>query len=107
MTVLALPAAVTLEEVSAVLRTVEAAVAGGSGPLQLDASALVELDTSAVALALQAQRLARAGGRAFELLAPPPKLVALAQLYGVESLLSITPEGAAASSRVAADAGAT
>lgn len=95
MTVLALPATVTLQEAPALLRTLEAAVAAGSGPLQLDASALADLDTSAVALALQAQRLAGARGRAFELLAPPPKLVALARLYGVESLLSIAPAGAA------------
>jgi phospholipid transport system transporter-binding protein len=85
-----LPASVTLKEVSAVLRTVEAALAGpADGPLRVDASAVAELDTSAVSLLLQAQRLAMAAGRTFELVAPPDKLVALARLYGVASLLSI------------------
>jgi phospholipid transport system transporter-binding protein len=85
----ALPASVTMEDASAVLRTVEAALAaGGSGPLRVDASALDELDTAAIALLLQARRLAAARGRGFELVGAPDKLNALAQLYGVEPLLS-------------------
>ena len=87
MSVVQLPAAVTMQNASAALRSVEAAVAQG-GELVVDASALAELDTSAVALLLQARRLAQAKGLGFRLQAPPARLTALAQLYGVEPLLS-------------------
>ncbi len=87
MSTVLLPAAVTMQNASAALRSVEAALAQG-GDLVVDASALAELDTSAVALLLQARRLAQARGVGFSLQAPPAKLSALAQLYGVEPLLS-------------------
>lgn len=96
MTALVLPARATLEQAPTLLRSVEAALAtGGDGVLQVDASALIELDTSAVALLLQARRLAQDRGRGFELIAAPAKLVALAKLYGVDSLLSM-PDGPSA-----------
>jgi phospholipid transport system transporter-binding protein len=82
----ALPATVTMQQASAALRGVEAALAAG-GDLQLDASGVVDLDTSAVALLLQARRLANKRGVGFTLTGAPPKLQALAALYGVESLL--------------------
>jgi phospholipid transport system transporter-binding protein len=85
----ALPVAVTMHNASTALRSVQAALAQG-GDLVLDAAALAELDTAAVALLLQARRLANAKGVAFRLQAAPPKLTALAQLYGVESLLGST-----------------
>ena len=88
-----LPAAVTMGQASAVLRTLEAALADpASDSLCVDASALEELDTAAIALLLQAQRLAIRRGVRFELKDAPRKLTDLAQLYGVESLLgSATP----------------
>lgn len=81
-----LPERLTLPHAAAALRSVEAALAAG-GDLRLDGTAVVDLDTSAVALLLQAQRLARARGVGFALHAVPAKLQTLAQLYGVESLL--------------------
>lgn len=81
-----LPADVTMQQASAALRDIEAALAQG-GDLVVDASAVTELDTSAVALLLQARRLAQARGVGFELAGAPDKLRALAGLYGVESLL--------------------
>jgi phospholipid transport system transporter-binding protein len=85
---LTLPAAVTLDEVPVVLRALEAELADrGTGPLTLDASSVRELDTSAVALLLHAERLAARHGRALELQGVPDKLLSLASLYGVESLL--------------------
>ena len=57
--------------------------------LAVDASALTDFDTAALALLLQARRLAQAGGRAFEVHGAPPKLTQLAQLYGVAELLSL------------------
>lgn len=82
----ALPASVTMGDASVALRAIEAALAVG-GDLALDASALQNVDTSAVALLLQARRLAQARGVGFSLHGAPPKLVALARLYGVASLL--------------------
>ncbi|MDH4052441.1 MAG: STAS domain-containing protein [Rubrivivax sp.] len=85
---LALPAAVTLDEMPAVLRSVTGALGdGAAGPLVIDASAVQELDTSAVALLLHAGRLAAAQGRQVRLLGAPDKLLALARLYGIDSLL--------------------
>lgn len=81
-----LPERVTMQHASAALRLVEAALAEG-GTLTVDASGVVDLDTSAVALLLQARRLAQARGVGFALAGAPPKLSTLAALYGVESLL--------------------
>lgn len=86
MAAVALPASVTMDDASRALRAIEAALASG-GDLAVDASALQEVDTAAVALLLQARRLAQARGVGFALTGAPPKLVALAKLYGVESLL--------------------
>jgi len=97
----ALPAQVTMADASAALRTLEAALASGTGPLQVDASGLVELDSAAVSLLLHVQRLAAARGRSMVLQSPPPKLVALAELYGVASLLSLPAAAAVPSSSVA------
>jgi phospholipid transport system transporter-binding protein len=94
-----LPARVTMADASAALRTLEAALATGSGPLSVDASGLVELDSAAVSLLLHVQRLAAARGRSLALRSPPAKLVALAELYGVAPLLSLP--AAAPSSSVA------
>ncbi|MDP1534604.1 MAG: STAS domain-containing protein [Rubrivivax sp.] len=86
---LPLPATATMAEASGLLRQIEAhAAAGGDGPLRIDASALQEFDTAVVALLLAAQRLARQQGRELALEDAPAKLMQLAGLYGVESLLS-------------------
>ena len=84
-----LPATATLEQAADLALLLPAAVAEGSGPLQVDASALQDFDTSAIALLLQARRLAQAAGRGFEVSGAPPKLTELARLYGVEELLSL------------------
>lgn len=91
-----LPATATLEEAPAVAAALAAAAADGSGVLQLDASALTAFDSSAIALLLQAQRLAKAAGRGFEVVGMPPKLIELARLYGVDALLAMSPRAAIA-----------
>ena len=53
----------------------------------VDASGLAELDTSALAVLLQARRAAQARGLRWQLEGAPPKLRQLAGLYGVEALL--------------------
>ena len=75
------------------------AVGSGAGPLVVDASPLVDFDSAALAVLLQARRQADAAGRGFELRGAPPKLVQLAQLYGVAAVLGLPaaePQGAAA-----------
>jgi len=90
-----LPDTATLEETAELAQALPAAVAEGSGPLLVDASALKTFDTSAIALLLQARRLAQAAGRGFVLTGAPAKLTQLAQLYGVEELLSVASPGPA------------
>ncbi|MBP6252270.1 MAG: STAS domain-containing protein [Rubrivivax sp.] len=87
MTAVTLPASVTMHDASAALRSIEAALAAGDGRLEIDASALAEADTAAVALLLHARRLAQARGGSVTLTHAPERLVALARLYGVASLL--------------------
>jgi phospholipid transport system transporter-binding protein len=83
-----LPEDATLEHAAALAAALPAAVADGSGAFMVDASALRHYDTSTIALLLQAQRLARAAGRGFEVQGLPAQLTQLAALYGVEALLS-------------------
>ena len=90
---LQLPAVTALEQTPALMREVDAMLAEpeGAAALRLDASALTEFDTSAIALLLHAQRAARARGVVFELQGAPAKLRELAELYGVEELLPLGP----------------
>ena len=99
-----LPATATLAEVPGLLPALHAA-ATGAGPLTLDASALQVFDTSLLSLLLQARREAAAAGRPFGIVGAPPKLMQLAALYGVDSLLSLASLPAA-SPAVAVPAGA-
>jgi phospholipid transport system transporter-binding protein len=80
-----LPATLTLEQAAATLATLPA---DGSASA-IDASALREFDSSALALLLQARRLAQAAGRGFEVQGASSKLRQLAQLYGVDELLGL------------------
>lgn len=86
-----LPAIATLDQAAELAATLPEAVAGGTGVLRVDASALASFDSSTIALLLQAQRLAQAAGRGFELVSAPAKLLELARLYGVEQLLRVAP----------------
>jgi phospholipid transport system transporter-binding protein len=90
-----LPDTVTLAQAASLLPRLDAevdgAAAGGSGRFVMDASALAAFDTSAIALVLQARRLAEARGLVFELRALPAQLRQLAELYGVAELLSASP----------------
>jgi phospholipid transport system transporter-binding protein len=85
-----LPPALTLEQAAAALQALPA----DGEPGVIDASALREFDSSALALLLQAKRLADASGRAFDVHAAPPQLAQLARLYGVDALLGLAPQGA-------------
>lgn len=92
MKVLALPAVASIVQAQALEREVDAAVAAADADgLRIDASALAEFDTSAIALLLHAQRAARARGLPLRVSDAPPKLHDLARLYGVEELLPLAP----------------
>ena len=84
-----LPATATLAQADELLLALQGELSGGSGPLCIDAAALQRFDTSVVALLLHARRQARAAGRDFAIVGAPPRLAQLAQLYGVEELLSL------------------
>ena len=90
MTSVALPERLTIADASATLAQLGAQLtASGQGaddPV-LDAAALQQFDTSALAVLLACQRQAAALGRPLRVVGAPVKLVQLAQLYGVESLL--------------------
>lgn len=87
-----LPPQLTVEQANAALR----ALSADDRARVIDASGLREFDTSALALLLQAKRQAQASGQVFEVRAAPPKLVQLAQLYGVDELLGIATTAAPA-----------
>ncbi|RZL09928.1 MAG: STAS domain-containing protein [Rubrivivax sp.] len=91
---LMLPAVLTHAEVRDILRlfreTLDQATAANGGQavlLTVDGSALQQFDSSALAVLLECQRMARAKGRAFAVQSLPPRLSELAKLYGVDSLL--------------------
>jgi phospholipid transport system transporter-binding protein len=87
--VLLLPATVTANEANDTRRLLTQALKGGvaDGSVVVDASSLQHFDSSALAVLLECERAADAWGKPFELRNAPPKLVALARLYGVDVLL--------------------
>jgi phospholipid transport system transporter-binding protein len=86
----ALPANLTLREAQGVLDTLRDAFGEADADVwQIDAGAVVQLDTSALAVLLECARIAAAGGRRLEILHIPPRLADLARLYDVDELLHI------------------
>ncbi|MEO7056482.1 MAG: STAS domain-containing protein [Caldimonas sp.] len=94
---LLLPATLTSREAKATLRMLKQALQaeGGEGPVVVDAGPLDDLDSAALAVLLEIDRLAVAWGRSFAVRSAPPKLAALAKLYGIEGIL-LKPEASAA-----------
>ena len=91
---LLLPATITANEARDALRMLAQALKREADPgVVIDASALHQFDSAAVALLLECRRLSQAWGKGFGIRNAPAKLVALAKLYGVDALLSF--EGAA------------
>ena len=85
---LLLPATLTALEARATLRMLsQALTAEPDGGVVVDASALQEFDSAALAVLLECQRQAQAWGRPFAVRQAPAKLAALAKLYGVDALL--------------------
>jgi phospholipid transport system transporter-binding protein len=84
---LLLPATLTAHEARDTLRMLTQAIQGQAEGVEVDASHLVQFDSSALSVLLECQRLAQAWGKTFALREPPTKLSALAKLYGVDVLL--------------------
>ncbi len=83
-----LPQTLNLSNAGTALAALRSAAATGEGTaLIIDASALRTFDTAALALLLQARRLAQAAGRELQVRDAPAPLIQLAQLYGVGALL--------------------
>jgi phospholipid transport system transporter-binding protein len=55
----------------------------------IDAASLQQFDSAAIAVLLECQRQAQAWGKRFAVRHTPPKLAALAKLYGVDSLMRL------------------
>jgi phospholipid transport system transporter-binding protein len=95
---LLLPATLTSREARVTLRMLQQALQseGSETPVVVEAGSLQQLDSSALAVLLEIERLAVAWGRAFVVRGVPAKLAALAKLYGVDVLLlKPEPTGAA------------
>ena len=85
---LLLPATVTAKEATDTRRLLTQAVKTESqADVVVDASNLRQFDSSALAVLLECQRAAEAFGKPFAVRNAPPKLAALARLYGVDALL--------------------
>ncbi|MDQ6628428.1 MAG: STAS domain-containing protein [Pseudomonadota bacterium] len=86
---LVLPATLTAHEARDTLRMLKQALEkeGAQSAVVVDASPLLHFDSSALAVLLETDRLAQAWGRSFSVRSAPPKLAALAKLYGVDVLL--------------------
>ena len=86
---LLLPATLTSREARVTLQMLKQALQseGSEGPVVVEATSLQHLDSSALAVLLEIERLAVAWGRKFVVRGVPAKLAALAKLYGVDVLL--------------------
>ena len=90
MSTIALPARITMNDARATLARLQPLLQAADAPV-IDAGALVELDTAAIAVLLDCQRQAQARGRQLQVVGAPPKLGQLAALYGVADLLALQP----------------
>jgi phospholipid transport system transporter-binding protein len=95
MATTALPATLTHREATATLKSLEGVLTHApDGVVRVDASALKQFDTSAVALLLECHRLVREAGHRLQIDGLPAPLLELARLYGVETLLAGEPADA-------------
>lgn len=65
-----------------------------SASVTVDATALVRFDSTALAVLLELRRVAMAAGKALVLQALPTRLLDLARLYGIDSLLPVQGDAA-------------
>lgn len=65
---------------------------GAADPVEIDAVKLAHFDSAVLALLLHFRREALQAKRGFVLRGAPPKLLALADLYGVREILGLAPQ---------------
>jgi phospholipid transport system transporter-binding protein len=94
--VISLPSRLTADEAPGELKRLTQAVSSSQADAAwvIDASQLQTFDSAALALLLAYRRAAQAQGKNLELRHAPPKLMALARLYGVDVLLMNAPSAA-------------
>ena len=96
---LLLPATLTVREARDTQRLLTQALKGEpESGVVVDAGNLAQFDSAALAVLLECHRQANAWGRPFTLRNTPPKLEALAKLYGVDVLLMRDTVGSASAS---------
>lgn len=89
---LALPSELTLHQARGVAEDLLPRLqAAGPGAVRLQASAVCQIDSSALAVLLACQRAVAARGGRLEIEGAPDRLVQLARLYGVAELLGLAP----------------
>ena len=89
---LVLPAELTLQQATASLAMLLQGLRAGAQPeVLVDATALTQFDSSAIAVLLACRRESLAAGKTFVVRGLSPKLVQLAGLYGVTELLTQVP----------------
>ena len=84
---LTLPAVVTHAQALDVARVLKAQARSEAAGVMLDASALTQFDSSALAVMLACRREAMAAGKTFSVRGLPARLSQLAGLYGVAELV--------------------
>lgn len=89
---LVLPTRLTHDEAPDCMRMLQHGLAGQHGSSAvIDASALAQFDSSALAVLLECRREASALGRGFAVRGLPQRLRELATLYGIAGLLPAAP----------------
>ena len=89
---LVLPSRLTHDEAPACAYMLQQGLAGRTdGATVVDASALVQFDSSALAVLLECRRESSALGRGFAVKGLPARLRELAALYGIAGLLPAAP----------------
>lgn len=84
---LTLPAVVTHAQALQTASSLKSQVAAQAAGVVLDASALTQFDSSALAVMLACRREAMANGKTFAVQGLPARLAQLAGLYGVAELV--------------------
>jgi phospholipid transport system transporter-binding protein len=82
-----LPAVSTHDAIAAFSRGVPKAIAADAQEVVVDASGLVEFDSSALALLLECRRQALQAGKTFAVRSMPERMRQLAGVYGIAELI--------------------